>query len=331
MIPELDADIISFIETNGWGGASFTPMTSDASSRRYVRLKNSSKSVILMDARDVPRSQTGQFCQVARVLRDHGMSAPKIYARDLRNGLLLLEDFGDQLFARLMESDPKREVDLYRKAIDALIHLRALKPPKTLNIASSEVLNSMLAPFFDDYVNENYKDQTVFFALQSHLRDALNVVDHGQRVLSLRDYHAENLIFLENRRGLASVGLLDFQDAFICHPAYDLVSLFQDARRCVTPEIEKDMVAYYLSQSDDNKESFLSSYRILGVQRNLRILGIFARLARHQNKSSYLALIPRVRGYIQRTLLAAEFEAWHSDLMSLLSGPVGNLERAAHV
>ena len=331
MIPELDVDVIRFIENYGWSGASFTPMTSDASSRRYIRLKNFNKSAILMDARDVERSHTEQFCDVAGMLRDHGMSAPAIFAHDLTGGLLLLEDFGDRVFARLMESEPRREVDLYRKATDALFHLRTLKPPRTLSIASAEVLASMLDPFFDEYVNENHKDKTFLSALQTQLRNALNVVDHGKRVVSLRDCHSENLMFLDDRCGFASVGLLDFQDAFICHPAYDLVSLFQDARRCVAPEIEKGMIAYYLSQSGDNKESFLSSYRILGVQRNLRVLGIFARLARHHGKISYLALIPRVRNYIQRTLRAAEFESWRDDLMSLLNAPAEVLERPAHV
>ena len=331
MIPELDGDIIRFIEAHGWGGASFTPMTSDASSRRYVRLKNFNKSAILMDARDVERSHTEQFCNLAVVLRDHGMSAPAIYARDLLGGLLLLEDFGDRVFARLMKSESSCEVELYRKATDALFHLRALKPPETLSIASSEVLTSMLDPFFDEYVSENHKDKNVLSALQTQLRNALDVVDHGKRVLSLRDCHSENLMFLENRRGFASVGLLDFQDAFICHPAYDLVSLLQDARRCVAPEIETGMIAHYLSQAGDNKESFLSSYRILGVQRNLRILGIFASLARHQNKFSYLALIPRVRNYVQRTIRAAEFDAWRDDLISLLYAPAEDLERLGHV
>ncbi len=331
MIPERDADIIRFIETYGWGGASFTPMTSDSSSRRYIRLKNFNKSAILMDARDVERSHTVQFYKVAGMLRDHGMSAPAIYAHDFLSGLLLLEDFGDRVFARLMESEPRREVDLYRKATDVLFHLHALKPPKTLTVASSEVLTSMLNPFFDEYLNENHKDKTVVSALQTQLRNALDVVDHGKRVVSLRDCHSENLMFLENRRGFASVGLLDFQDAFICHPAYDLVSLLQDARRCVAPEIETGMIAHYLAQADDNQESFLSSYRILGVQRNLRILGIFARLARHQGKFSYLALIPRVRNYVERTLRAAEFEVWRDDLISLLYAPAEDLERLAHV
>ena len=147
---ELDPDVIRFIETHGWSGASFTPMTSDASSRRYIRLKNFNKSAILMDARDVERSQTEQFCKVAGMLRDHGMSAPAIYAHDLLSGLLLLEDFGDRVFARLMESEPRREVDLYRKATDVLFHLRTLNPPTTLSIASTEVLTSMLKPFLDE-------------------------------------------------------------------------------------------------------------------------------------------------------------------------------------
>ena len=184
-----------------------------------------------------------------------------------------------------MESEPRREVDLYRKATDALFHLHTLKPPKTLSIASAEVLTSMLDPFFDEYVNENHKDKSFLSALQTQLRNALNVVDHGKRVLSLRDCHSENLMFLDNRRGFASVGCWIFRmRLFTTQPMiWFRCSKMLD---CVAPEIEMGMIAHYLSKVRDDHESFLSSYRILGVQRNLRILGIFARLARHQGKFS---------------------------------------------
>ena len=157
------------------------------------------------------------------------------------------------------------------------------------------------------------------------------MIDGQTRVVSLRDFHVENIMYLDNRIGPASVGLLDFQDAFVCHPAYDLVSLLQDARRDVSPEIEGAMIDYYLSQVEEDGGSFLSCYRILGVQRNLRILGIFSRLALHQNKPSYASLIPRVRAYIERTAMAREFDAWRDELFSLLSSPAQDLERDHHV
>ena len=140
MTVEQDPKIIGFLTAHGWGEASFFPMTSDASARRYARLLHSGRSGVLMDARDVARTQTEQFCKISDLLRAHGLSAPEIYARDFSSGFLLLEDFGDKVFSRLMDGDPKREDALYRNAIDMLVHLRTLVPPRSLTVASSDVL-----------------------------------------------------------------------------------------------------------------------------------------------------------------------------------------------
>ena len=331
MTVEQDPKIIGFLTAHGWGEASFFPMTSDASARRYARLLHSGRSAVLMDARDVARTQTEQFCKISYLLRAHGLSAPEIYARDFSSGFLLLEDFGDKVFSRLMDGDPKREDALYRNAIDMLVHLRTLVPPRSLTVASSDVLGPMIEPFFENYLVKDGKNKDRTVKLHFHLLEALRMIDGQTRVVALRDFHAENIMYLDNRVGPASVGLLDFQDAFICHAAYDLVSLLQDARRDVSPEIEGAMIDYYLSQVEEDGESFLSCYRILGVQRNLRILGIFARLALHQNKPSYASLIPRVRAYIERTATAREFDAWRDELFSLLSSPAQDLERDDHV
>jgi aminoglycoside/choline kinase family phosphotransferase len=118
----------------------------------------------------------------------------------------------------------------------------------------------------------------------------------------LRDYHAQNLLWMPERAGIAAVGQLDFQDALLGHPAYDLVSILQDARRDVDPAIEIEMIDLYLSKTDLDRDDFLRSYAILGAQRNLCILGIFARLARRDGKPHYVDLIPRVWDYVQRNL-----------------------------
>jgi aminoglycoside/choline kinase family phosphotransferase len=127
-------------------------------------------------------------------------------------------------------------------------------------------------------------------------------LDAVAKVVILRDYHAENLLWLPERTGTAMTGLLDFQDALLGHPAYDLVSILQDARRDVAPQTETDMIAYYLANTGKDEAAFQTAYALLGAQRNLRILGIFARLCQRDGKPHYVDLIPRVWSYVQRDL-----------------------------
>jgi aminoglycoside/choline kinase family phosphotransferase len=126
------------------------------------------------------------------------------------------------------------------------------------------------------------------------------------RSLALRDYHSPNLIALEDRAGAARVGIIDFQDALIAHPAYDLVSLLQDARLDVPEDIEAELLAYYLDHGAAEPRfdgaQFERAYRALGAQRNTKILGIFARLARRDGKPRYLEHIPRIWRYLERDL-----------------------------
>lgn len=118
----------------------------------------------------------------------------------------------------------------------------------------------------------------------------------------MRDYHAENLMLLDHHTGLQSIGLLDYQDALIGHPAYDLVSLLQDARRDTSPELQDSMVKWFIDTSRQDPETFLRDYAIIGAQRNLKIVGIFARLWLRDGKPSYLDLIPRVWNHLQTDL-----------------------------
>jgi len=128
--------------------------------------------------------------------------------------------------------------------------------------------------------------------LAQHAADATVVIQ--------RDYHAENLLWLPDRDGVARVGLLDFQDAMLGHPAYDLVSLLQDARRDVPAEIELSMTRRFIDRSGVDEHGFRTAYAVLGVQRNLRILGVFARLSLDYGKPHYVDLIPRVWAHLRR-------------------------------
>jgi len=292
-----------FIARATWSGANRKPLAGDASNRRYERLHLHGKSAVLMDAPHEKGEDVRPFIQIARFLCDHGLSAPQILAEDPANGFLLLEDLGDDLFARVIPRDPAMERPLYEAATDALIHLHRVKPPEALALYSPAVMLDMASLAWRWYLGgglaANDDAEQAFRAafapiLAQHCNDA--------SVLIQRDYHAENLIWLPERNGPARVGLLDFQDAMAGHPAYDLVSVLQDARRDVPPSIEEEMIARYVSATGQDDTAFRTAYAVLGVQRNLRILGVFGRLCLMGGKPHYIDLIPRVWGLLLRDL-----------------------------
>lgn len=285
----------------GWADARIEPLAGDASARRYMRLYFGEKRAILMDADPATGEDTRPFLRIAEHLRDVGLSAPRILAQNPEAGLLLLEDFGDALFARLCDSDPTCEPALYEAAAELLYHLQQSLPPKDLPRATPDLMARMLDPFFDDYLPALGADcdpiaihQAMLSALMTHADDT--------SVLILRDFHAENLIWLPDREGVARCGLLDFQDAMAGHPAYDLISLLQDARRDVSDSAVQAAITRFLALSGRNRDAFNASLATLGAQRNLRILGIFARLASTRGKPGYIDLIPRVWGHLQADL-----------------------------
>ena len=289
-----------FLAEAGWQGAERSRVAGDASQRSYDRLTDDTgATAILMDAPPERGEDVRPFIAMARHLSAAGLSAPLIHAQDPDNGLLLIEDFGDAVFARLIRQDPAQEAPLYRAACDLLLALRAVPQPD-LTICDADWLTDMIAPLFDWYALETAPDSAQPF-LSAFRPLAEEVADAG-RVLSLRDYHVENLMLLPERQGLARVGLLDFQDAFLAHPAYDLVSILQDARRDVPQGIESAMLAHYIAEAREPDAPFRRAYALLGLQRNLRIMGVFARLCRRDGKAHYLPMIPRVWGYVQRNL-----------------------------
>jgi aminoglycoside/choline kinase family phosphotransferase len=242
------------------------------------------------------------FSAMARHLRGLGLSAPAILAEDLRQGFLLLEDLGDDLFARLIAADPGREGQLYTAAVDTLLHLQSAPPPPGLpNLAAAEWAEaaSFALDWYAFAATGTKPDPAEFLVL---LTRALQAHADGPRVLILRDFHAENLIWLPGRAGLARTGLLDFQLGQLGQPGYDLVSLLQDARRDVSPATETAMISRFVVATRSDPQTFAAHYASLGAQRALRILGIFARLCLVAGKPGYLPLIPRVWGQLQRNL-----------------------------
>jgi N-acetylmuramate 1-kinase len=296
------AEIAAFLARAGWAQAHRSHLAGDASDRRYERLRLGAATAVLMDNAPGGADDPAAFSTMARHLRALGLSAPRILAEDLTLGLLLLEDLGDDLFARLLAADPSREAELYAVAVDGLVCLQSAPPPVPLPDLSAPdwAEATSVAP---TWYAQGATGRAVDAAdLVGALAKALRAEADGQRTLILRDFHAENLLWLPGRQGLARVGLLDFQLGQLGQPAYDLVSLLQDARRDVSPDTEAAMIRRFARATGAAVGQFQAQYAVLGVQRALRILGIFARLCLVAGKPQYLPLIPRVWGHLQRNL-----------------------------
>ena len=289
-----------FLASAGWGGAAVEPLAGDASFRRYFRIRQGSRSAMLMDA-PPPHEDPGPFLDVGTWLVEHGHRAPGIHAEDRSRGLVLIEDFGKDRMRDWLDDNGQAERETYERAIDALVRLHR-SPPGPFPPYDMEVYQREAGLFTEWYCpamkltvdSEGYRA-----AFEEVLRPMIPRQDPGVTVL--RDYHAENIMLLPE----GVQGLIDFQDALVGHPAYDLVSLLQDARRDVSPELERAMLDRYLAQVDageDFAETFRADYARLGAQRNAKIVGIFSRLWKRDGKPRYLAFIPRVWEALERDL-----------------------------
>ena len=292
-----------FLRSTTWAGANRTVVAGDASNRRYERLQMAGKTAIFMDAPPEKGEDVRPFIKIAEYLTGLGFSAPKVIARDETGGFLILEDLGDDLFARVVARDPSTENRLYTAAVDALIALHKANPPN-LPRYDPELMTELAATAFTRYKSGvlSTDDPVETAAFKAAFQPLLADVTDGDLVLIQRDYHAENLLWLPNRTGVARVGMLDFQDAMLGHPGYDLVSILQDARRDVPPDTEERMIQHYLEKTNRSEDAFRAAYAVLGAQRNLRIIGVFAKLSLDMGKLHYVDLIPRVWGLLMRDL-----------------------------
>lgn len=307
----------AFLARNGWGDAACRLLADDASFRRYLRVAApdaATPSAVLMDA-PPGREDIRPFMAIAGRLTALGLSAPRILAADAGEGFLLLEDLGDDTFSRLLadggNNAPGLEDSLYELATDTLIALhRRHAPAMQENSAATADDDPPVPPYdmarlldevalFTDWCWPALTDapcppdlRAAFLAIWQR---ALAPVMSAPQTLVLRDYHVDNLLRLDGRTGVAACGLLDFQDAVIGPDSYDLVSLLEDARRDVAPELAGRMVRRYLAAFPArNTASFMRDYHVLGAQRASKILGIFTRLDRRDGKPAYLRHIKRV-------------------------------------
>ena len=296
--------LAQFLADAGRNPSNVKTIAGDASNRSYLRIHDDVGTAIVMDADPAKGEDVRPFVRIAKYLLEVGLSAPHIYAQDEANGFLLIEDFGDDLFARLLADGQADEYELYSAATDVLVHLRSAPAPTDL-ARYDTALMSELATLAVDWYRwglTRQKDESLKSDFQNMMEKTFSAIPSAPLVLTQRDYHAENLIWLPDRSGVARVGLLDFQDAMLCHPLYDLVSVLQDARRDVSGNVEKAMLESYFNQTGDDPDTGRDAYARLGLQRNLRIVGVFARLWLRDGKPGYLRLIPRVWAHVETNL-----------------------------
>lgn len=286
----------AFLSDAGWRDARILPLAGDASFRRYFRVVDGARTAVLMDA-PPPHEDPRPFIHVAEYLTGIGLSAPRILHRDLAQGLLLIEDFGSDRMREAVDAAPGREAEIYAGVTDLLKELHRHAPPAGLKKHGIEAWLEEVQLFTDWYcpaVGIEVDKPGFLAAFRAVLEP---VEEQGQTVTELRDYHAENVMLIAERGGVARLGLLDFQDALIGHPAYDLVSMLQDARRDVSPEVEAAMLVRY--GADD---VFEAAYWALAAQRNTRIIGLFVRLWERDGKPHYRQFQPRMWGLLERDL-----------------------------
>jgi aminoglycoside/choline kinase family phosphotransferase len=311
MIPPAAAP--AFLASCGWAGARIEPLAGDASFRRYFRIvHDDGRQAVLMDA-PPPHEDPRPFVAVAEWLGSIDLSAPELLARDLGQGLLLLGDFGDDRLRERLDAEAGREADLYEIATDVLIHLHRHPPMQGLPVHGLDQWLDELALFTDWYAPAVGLEVDAE-AYRAVWREVLAPVaaDGLGPVTVLRDYHAENIMLVAGRSGVSQLGLLDFQDALAGHPAYDLASVLEDARRDVSPAIERAMIDRYL-RSTSNPVAFEAAYWALAAQRNTRILGVFVRLWKRDGKPGYRKFQPRMWGLLERDLAhpsLAPVKAW---------------------
>jgi N-acetylmuramate 1-kinase len=336
-----------FIDEAGFGEAARRRMQGDASTRIFERLTAGNRKAVLMNAPrrpDGPPVRDGKpysaiahlaedvvpYVAIAAALRRLDLSAPEILHADLDHGLILMEDLGEE---PIVSGNPAAPVEMrYATAVDLLASLHGRNLPMRLPITSAldyrlprydvgaflieaELLLDWYLVHAGAAVGEAARAEFVTL-----WRNALESAIDAPATWVLRDYHSPNLLWLPQREGIARIGLVDFQDALIGPAAYDVASLLQDARVDVPESMEMNLLGRYARARLDRDRSFDTGsftllYATLAAQRATKILGIFARLQRRDGKPQYLRHMPRLWGYLQRSLAhpaLAGLKAWYA-------------------
>ncbi len=348
--------IDEFLRQAGWESATRAAIQGDASTRSYERLKLGSHNAVLMNApkgAELPPEPEGasveerralgynalarlagpnmeSFVAISSELSRRGFSAPEIIASDLEQGFVLLEDFGDPVFAKVIQADPSMEVPLYEAAAKTLAAIYRSSFPSVfthdhhkwmMRAYDEAALLAETDLFLDWYAKDfgkefNSDQRAKFYSLYA---DSFKYLEAHPAGLALRDFHAENLFWLPQREGIASVGLIDFQDALMTHPSYDLMSLLTDIRRDVSPHLKNRLIQVFCDAAGlKDDDDFRAAYAVMGVQRGTKLLGFPVRADLKFGKPQYRSLLPRVKHHLNEDLshpALAPIHDWFSNNM----------------
>ena len=318
---ELEEFLHSFFHR---GFQSCIPLQGDAGLRSYYRIKTSDKSYILMDCPPT-YCRVEPFIEIAHYLRSQNLSSPEIFHFDTEKGFIILEDFGEVSIKNVVQNslhDLSRQKDIYFSMLDLLVLLQQNIPSFSLKVYDNNLLLNELKLFTDWYILYRLKRNLSVIELDDFKdiwQEILNYQLAFNNCLVLRDYHVENIMYLESFKGIKSLGLLDFQDAVIGSPMYDVVSVLEDARIKVPRAFALDCLKYFAAEKKLELPDVLVDYHILGAQRNLRILGVFARKYARDKNSNYLRYIPLVLEYLNYDLshpIMSKLKNWFDKIIN---------------
>ena len=303
MVPRIN-QINDFLKSNKIETKNLIPIKNDASFRKYFRVDKK----ILMDADPNFGEDVSSFININHLLTDFRLNVPEIYSIDKENGFLLIEDLGENIFSKILNSE--NEEQLYKQAIEVLAEIYKKNLEEFSNFSflekySIEKLQDESQLFIEWYLKK-YLDIDItdtdiqdFKEIISKIFNALNT---NFEKLVLRDYHVDNLILQNSKSGLKKVGILDFQDAVIGSSSYDLISIVEDVRRPISNDLKNKLIKYFIDLTGYEVNQLEKELAFYSVQRNLKILGIFSRLNLRDNKPRYMLYNDNAWKYIESNL-----------------------------
>ena len=312
-------ELINFINQCGYREDELHEIKNDASFRKYYRLLN--RDLIIMDADPKKGESVINFKKINKILKTLGFSVPEIISVDEENGFMLIEDFGNKVFTKILNVE--NEKDLLKRAVKVLSEINKKVSEnksiiKNIEKYSIEVLLQESNLFILWYMQRHMKVEIDDASIKDFSKILENIFEKIlpiENTLVLRDYHVDNLFYLNERNYVQSVGIIDFQDALYGSTSYDLISILEDVRRPISSELKKEMINYYIEEVAENREQIFLETEFFSIQRNLKILGIFCRLNYRDNKNHYLSMLPRSLEFIQKHIKKepySELNKWMS-------------------
>ncbi len=303
-----NSDILKKLNQNKIKFSCIKSLDGDASNRKYFLINQDNDTNVLMYD-DGLKDNVVKFLEATKVFNEYGITVPKVLFKNESQGLLILENFGTNKYSSILNKKNRRE--LYKLAIDSLIHLHKFPASTKFQNYSKNIYLDESMLFFQWYLK--YKKIRLDIRSINDFKEAmlkkLEFLDSLPKVNIHRDFHVDNLFFLSTKKKFKKCGWIDYQDALIGSPAYDLMSLLEDARLDIDDDLKKDLLNYYLEETNNvNSEFFNTSFQIIAVQRHLKVLGIFTRLLLRDNKPNYIKHLPRILNMIRNNLLNDEFK-----------------------